>query len=87
MTYSDMDEVVTPRESGWFLGYQNGSLKVETWNISRQFTEDLIGMRTLRDQGKLFTFVSHTRHQDTPHAPNHDFFMKNLLSFFNNTLS
>jgi palmitoyl-protein thioesterase len=87
MTYSDMDEVVTPRESGWFMGYVNQSLKIETWNTSRQFTEDLIGMRTLLEQGKLHTFTSHTRHQDTPHKPNKDFFMTNILPFFNNTLS
>ncbi|CAF2498272.1 unnamed protein product [Rotaria sp. Silwood2] len=87
MTYSDLDEVVTPRESGWFLGYASQSLKVETWNNSRQFTENLIGMRTLSEQGKLHMFISHTRHQDTQHAPNRDFFMKNILQFFNNTLS
>ena len=87
MTYSDIDEVVTPKESGWFMGYVNQSLKIETWNTSRQFTEDLIGMRTLFEQGKLHTFISHTRHQDTPHKPNKDFFMKNILPFFNNTLS
>ncbi len=86
MTYSDIDDVVTPRESGWFMGYTNHSLKVETRNISRQFTEDLIGMRTLLEQGKLYTFTSHTRHQDAPHKPNKDFFMKNILPFFNNTL-
>jgi palmitoyl-protein thioesterase len=87
MTYSDIDEVVTPPESGWFMGYINQSLTVETWNNSRQFTEDLIGMRTLWEQGKLYTFISHTPHQDAPHAPSKDFFMKNVLSFFNNTLS
>lgn len=87
MTYSDIDEIVTPRESGWFMGYVNQSLKIETWNMSRQFTEDLIGMRTLREQGKLHTFISHTRHQDTPHKPNKEFFFQNILSFFNNTLS
>jgi len=85
MTYSDIDEVVTPRESGWFMGYVNQSLKIETWNTSRQFTEDLIGMRTLWEQGKLHTFISHTRHQDAPHKPNKDFLMKNILPFFNNT--
>jgi palmitoyl-protein thioesterase len=87
MTYSDIDEVVTPRESGWFMGYANHSLKVETWNNSRQFIEDLIGMRTLLEQGKLHTFISHTRHQDAPHKPNKEFFMKNILPFFNNTIS
>ncbi|CAF1147108.1 unnamed protein product [Adineta steineri] len=86
MTYSDIDEVVTPKESGWFMSYISQSLNIETWNNSRQFLEDLIGMRTLWDKGKLYTFISHTRHQDTPHLPNREFFMKNILSFFNNTL-
>ncbi|CAF2116181.1 unnamed protein product [Rotaria magnacalcarata] len=82
-TYSKLDEVITPRESGWFLGYAEHSLDIETWNTSRQFTEDLIGIRTLWKPGKLFIFISHTRHQDTPHAPNRDFFLKNILQFFN----
>jgi hypothetical protein len=87
MTYSDIDEIMMPRESGLFRGYLPNSLNIETWNNSRQFTEDLIGLRTLLEQGKLFTFTSHVKHQDVPHTPNKDFFMKNILSFFNNTLS
>lgn len=86
MTYTDIDEIVTPKESGWFLGYSPNSLTVETRNSSRQFTEDLIGMRTLWEQGKLYTFVSHVRHQDVPHSPNRDFIFTNILPFFNNTL-
>lgn len=86
MTYTDVDKVVMPKESGWFLGFQPNSLNVETLNTSRQYTEDLIGMRTLLQQGKLHTFVSHVSHQDVPHTPNRDFIFKNILSFFNNTL-
>ncbi|CAF3019758.1 unnamed protein product [Rotaria socialis] len=87
MTYTDIDEVVTPSRSGWFMGYAPNTLDVETWNNSRQFKEDLIGMRTLLEQGKLYTFTSHVRHQDVPHAPNRDFIIENILPFFNNTLS
>ncbi|CAF0962528.1 unnamed protein product [Adineta ricciae] len=86
MTYSDLDEVVTPKESGWFLGYAPDTLNIETWNNSRQLTEDLIGMRTLWEQGKVYRFVSHTRHQDGSHGANREFFMKNILIFFNNTI-
>ncbi|CAF4422029.1 unnamed protein product, partial [Adineta steineri] len=32
--YSDIDEVVTPKESGWFMGYISQSLNIETWNSS-----------------------------------------------------
>lgn len=87
MTYTDVDKVVVPKESGWFMGYAAGSLNVETWNTSRQFTEDLIGMRTLLEQGKLHTFVSHVAHQDVPHEPNRDFIFTNILPFFNNTFN
>ncbi|CAF5201089.1 unnamed protein product [Rotaria magnacalcarata] len=87
MTYTDIDEVVTPSRSGWFMGYAPNTLDVETWNDSRQFKEDLIGMRTLLEQGKLYTLTSHVRHQDVPHAPNRDFIIENILPFFNNTLS
>ena len=87
MTYSDLDEIVTPIESGLFMGYAPNSLKVEAWNNSRQFTEDLIGLRTLWEQGKLHTFKSHVRHQDVPHEPNKEFILTNIFPFFNNTLS
>ena len=86
MTYTDIDEIVVPKESGWFLGFAPNSLTVETRNNSRQFTEDLIGMRTLWEQGKLHTFVSNVSHQEVPHAPNRDFIFTNILPFFNNTL-
>ncbi|UJR15877.1 hypothetical protein I4U23_002803 [Adineta vaga] len=87
MTYSDIDEIISPRHSGLFMGYAPNSLHVETWNNSRQFTEDLIGLRTLWEQGKLYTFTAHVKHQDVPHAPNRDFLVKNIFPFFNNTLS
>ena len=86
MIYSDIDEVVSPRQTGWFMGYKPNSLETETWNESRQFTEDLIGMRTLWEQGKLHLFTCHTKHQDAKHTPDKDFFFKNILTFFNNTL-
>ena len=87
MTYSDIDEIISPRQSGIFMGYAPNSLNVETWNNSRQFTEDLIGLRTLWEEGKLYTFTSHVKHQDVPHAPNKDFLIQNIFPFFNNTLS
>jgi palmitoyl-protein thioesterase len=87
MTYSEIDEIISPRQSGLFLGYLPNSLNVETINNSRQFTEDLIGLRTLTEQGKIFTFSYRVKHQDVPHAPNKEFFMKNIISFFNNTIS
>lgn len=86
MTYSDIDEIVEPRESGLFRGYQPNSLDVETWNNSRQFTEDLIGMKTLLEQGKLYTYKCHAKHQDVPHTPNRDFIIQNIIPYFNNTL-
>ncbi|CAF3398845.1 unnamed protein product [Rotaria socialis] len=87
MTYSDIDETITPPQSGWFLGYASHALQPETWNQSRQFTEDLIGMQTLSEQGKLHMFIGHTRHADAQHAPDKEFFFQNILQFFNNTLS
>jgi len=86
MTYSDIEEIITPRESGLFRGYLPNSLDVETWNTSKQFTEDLIGLGTLLKQGKLFTFTGHVKHQEVTREPNKQFFMENIVSFFNNTL-
>jgi palmitoyl-protein thioesterase len=86
MTHSDVDEVVMPSLSGWFLGYQPKSLQVELWNQSRQYTEDLLGLRTLREQGKIYQFTSHVPHAESDHGPNKDFIFQNIMPFFNNTL-
>jgi len=86
MTYSDVDEVVQPSLSGWFSGYKPKSIVVESWNETRQFTEDLLGLRTLWEQGKIYRFISHVPHSESDHAPNKDFIFQNIMSFFNNTL-
>lgn len=87
MTYSDVDEIVTPGQSGWFLGYEPKSLIVEAWNQSRQFTEDILGLRTLWEQGKIYRFTSHVPHGDSDHDRNKDFLFQNIIPFFNNSLS
>jgi palmitoyl-protein thioesterase len=86
MTYSDVDETVAPGSSGWFLGYKPKSLEIEAWNETRQFTEDLIGLRTLWEQGKIHRFTTHVPHGESDHTPNKDFIFQNIMPFFNNTL-
>jgi palmitoyl-protein thioesterase len=86
MTHSDVDKVVQPSLSGWFSGYKPNSIAVESWNETRQFTEDLLGLRTLWEQGKIYQFTSHVPHAESDHAPNKDFIFQNIMSFFNNTL-
>ena len=86
MTYSDVDKIVEPSLSGWFMTYKPNSLVVEAWNETRQYTEDLLGLRTLWEQGKIFRFTSHVPHPDSDHTPNKDFLFQNIMPFFNNTL-
>lgn len=86
MTYSDVDEIVVPGLSGWFLGFKPKSIVVESWNETRQFTEDLLGLRTLWEQGKIHQFISHVPHGESDHKPNKDFIFQNIMPFFNNTL-
>ena len=86
MVYSDIDEIVSPKQTGWFIGFQSNSLTPESWNQSRQYTEDLIGLRTMQEQGKLHYFTCHTPHQEVKHTPGKQFFFENILTFFNNTL-
>jgi hypothetical protein len=69
------------------MDYTPNSLNGEPWHNSRQFTEDYIGLRTLWEEGKLYTFTSHVRHQDVPHTPNRDFLIQNICPFLNNILS
>ena len=68
------------------MGYKANSLEIETWNQSRQFIDDLVGMRTLWKQHKLHLLTCHTKHRDARSAPNRDFFFRYMLKFFNNTL-
>ena len=86
MTHSDVDEIVEPSLSGWFLDYKPNSIVVEAWNESRQYTEDLLGLRTLDEQGKILRFTSHVPHGDSDHAPNKAFIFQNIMPLFNNTL-
>jgi hypothetical protein len=69
------------------MTYQPNSLVVETWNQSRQYKEDLLGLRTLWEQGKIFRFTSHVPHAESDHSPNKDFLFQNIMPFFNNTLT
>jgi hypothetical protein len=82
MTYSEIDEIIASRQSGLFLGYLPNSFDVETRNNSRQFTKDLISLRTLWEQGKIITFSYRVKHQDVPHALNKDFFYEKYRLFF-----
>ncbi|UJR07455.1 hypothetical protein I4U23_011744 [Adineta vaga] len=86
ITYSDIDEIVSPPQSSWFMGFQPNSLQVEIWNQTSQFQDDLIGLRTLEEQGKLYRFPCHIKHQDAAHTPDKDFIFHNILSFLNNTI-
>jgi palmitoyl-protein thioesterase len=86
MTHSDVDETVEPSLSGWFLGYKPKSIEIELWNETRQFNEDLLGLRTLWEQGKIYQFTSHVPHGASDHTPNKDFIFQNIMPFFNNTL-
>jgi len=81
MAYSDLDEIITPRQSGWFMGYGPNSLKIEMWNNSREFTQDLVGMQTLFQENRLHTYTSHTKHRDTTKAPNKEFFVKKKKNY------
>lgn len=86
MTYSDVDEIVEPSQSGWFLDYKPNSIVIEAWNESRQYTEDLLGLRTLEQQGKLLRFTTHVPHGDSDHDANKAFLFQNIIPLFNNTL-
>eukprot|EP01125_Pyxidicula_operculata_P009634 TRINITY_DN3161_c2_g1_i1.p1 TRINITY_DN3161_c2_g1~~TRINITY_DN3161_c2_g1_i1.p1 ORF type:complete len:298 (+),score=47.91 TRINITY_DN3161_c2_g1_i1:119-1012(+) len=48
------DTVVVPRESAWFGFYQDGNLNnIIPFNMTRLYQQDLIGIKTLDQAGKL----------------------------------
>jgi palmitoyl-protein thioesterase len=57
----DDDEVVHPKESEWFGAY-NKYRHIVPLKKSELWKEDLIGLKTLEDEGKLFFYHGPGRH-------------------------
>lgn len=60
------DTVVIPNESEWFGAYQDGSAFEDIWTFEETpwYTEDLFGLRSLNEAGRVFFNVTEGNHLD-----------------------
>jgi esterase/lipase len=65
--WSNIDNVIIPRESSRFEYYKPNTLLIEPLEESRFFTEDFIGIRHLSEQGKLWIEQFDCNHEDFKH--------------------
>lgn len=86
MVHSDIDQVIIPRESGWFWFYHEKSHKVVPLRNSTQYLEDWLGLRTLDKRGALHFLLNHVKHQDYFNDRDKSFLFQHVMPFFNNTL-
>jgi palmitoyl-protein thioesterase len=61
MVYSPVDEIVKPPESGFF-GIYNKQLETVNLTNTELFKQDWLGLKTLKDQNKLFVFNTNCTH-------------------------
>ena len=88
MLYSTIDDIVRPRESGWFEFYPaHSQAAVVPLRQSAAYQSDLIGLRTLDESGRLWMYSCDCRHQDYPTEACHAVFNAHTLPFLNTTVS
>lgn len=65
MSYSTIDEVLIPRETGWFGAFANNSVaSVVPLEEQPMYKYDWIGLRTLHETGRLHRFTTSCVHND-----------------------
>jgi len=88
LVYSTNDTIVIPKESPWFYFFPTGSDRtVVPFNQTEQYTDDLIGLGTLYDQGKIAYYHVPCGHEDIPRAGcGQQYYEINTRPYLNNTL-
>lgn len=86
MLYSTVDNIVTPKESGWFEFFADGSHStVVPLRQTPLYTEDRLGLRTLDERGALHMYACDCRHQDYPEEVCKDLFDQYTLPLLDTT--
>jgi len=87
VTFSNIDVIIHPAESGWFWVYQNNS-DIQVYTLAEQeiYTEDFIGLRSLNETGRMHFYTMSCLHQDIPSKGCEVYFNEFTLPYLNNTL-
>eukprot|EP00005_Dracoamoeba_jomungandri_P001287 CAMPEP_0174252088 /NCGR_PEP_ID=MMETSP0439-20130205/1713_1 /TAXON_ID=0 /ORGANISM="Stereomyxa ramosa, Strain Chinc5" /LENGTH=300 /DNA_ID=CAMNT_0015332581 /DNA_START=34 /DNA_END=936 /DNA_ORIENTATION=+ len=86
MSYSSADDVLIPKETGWFGAYAADTTKVIIPLEQQQFyTEDWIGIKTLADTNRLIRFETNCSHPDYHSSCFDYFFNKNVMPYLSAT--
>jgi len=83
LIYSSDDHIVVPESSPWFQFFTIGQdIEVSSFNQTDQYSEDLIGLRTLYESNKIIFGTVPCSHQNIPREvckPYYDLYTKPLL--------
>jgi palmitoyl-protein thioesterase len=86
MSYSTIDEVLIPRETGWFGAFANNSVaSVVPLDEQPMYKYDWIGLRTLHETGRLHRFTTSCVHNDYAGPCFEQYFIPNVLPILLNS--
>ena len=78
MVMFNQDEIVVPKESAHFMFYKPGQdVEVQSLEESRLYEDNLIGLKTLNEQGKLHFYAVDGKHVEI----DYDWVAENILPF------
>lgn len=82
---SEVDNIIVPRESGWFYFYaENSKSTIVPLEKSDLYTQDWIGLRKLNEAGRLHMISTRCRHQDYPEEVCKNYFESYTLPYLKN---
>lgn len=88
MVYSTIDDVIVPRESGWFEFYAPDKHdSVVPLRQTDYYQQDWLGLRTLDESKRLQMYACQCMHQNYPDDQCRDVFTKFTLPYLNVTMA
>jgi len=86
MSYSTVDAVLIPRETGWFGSFANNSVSaIVPLEEQPMYKYDWIGLRTLHETGRLHRFTTSCIHNDYASPCFEQYFIPNVLPILLNS--
>jgi len=88
LEYSEVDDIVIPAQSPWWYFYSNNSdSQLTPFNESLTYLDDLIGLKTMNNQGKLQFVGVPCAHPDIPQPDCKKWYDLYTVPYLNNTIN